>query len=98
MRQPNLRVAVAVIAVVDLINFHCLNKIYKMAKLEIQVEGMSCGGCERTVQRLVGSITGVIQVSAHHTSNLVEIEYQETAPDLERLKEVIEQAGYRVVG
>lgn len=57
----------------------------------ITVEGMSCEGCEQTVEDAVGEVGGVESASADRTSESVTVEGD---ADPEELVTAVEDAGY----
>lgn len=57
----------------------------------ITVEGMSCGGCEETVEEALRNIEGVEQVEVDRTTNSATIDGD---ADTEDLVTVVEEAGY----
>ena len=67
-----------------------------MKEFKIKVEGMVCGGCENRVKNAVGSIEGVISVTADHTTGIVVVTSNEDV--LEKVvKEKIEDIGFDIV-
>lgn len=64
-------------------------------KKTILVEGMSCGHCEKAVKNALGELDGVKTVAVDLESKKVEVEGENLLD--EKLKEVIEEAGYDVV-
>ncbi len=62
----------------------------------LKVSGMSCGGCENAIQRVLKQVSGVQDVNASHTSGVVEVTYDadKVAPSVFRQK--IEALGYRI--
>ncbi|MBI4530313.1 MAG: heavy-metal-associated domain-containing protein [Candidatus Latescibacteria bacterium] len=70
-----------------------------MSKLTVTVEGMTCEHCERTVERALKGVSGVISAKANHTKGIVEIRLEEEhLPDTATLKAAVDEAGYRFVG
>ena len=58
-----------------------------MTELTLPVTGMTCGGCENAVQRALGQLPGVVQVTASHRDATVRIAFdpaQVTRAELER--------------
>ena len=53
-----------------------------MATQTFQVEGMSCGHCELSIQEEVGEIPGVTSVKADHTTGEVVVEGAEVSREL----------------
>ena len=60
---------------------------------ELQVEGMSCGGCVRSVTKSVQSVDGGARVDVDLAGGKVRVE---TAASLDAVKSAIEDAGYEV--
>jgi copper ion binding protein len=68
-----------------------------MAELNMQVEGMDCGGCEDSIRKAVGQVEGVESVSASHSSGKVQVVFAGDV-DEAKVRTAIEDAGYEVVG
>lgn len=62
----------------------------------ITVEGMTCGGCEQSVQRAVGGLDGVEHVTADHVAGRVEIRFDTDLADEHAIGQRIREAGYTV--
>ena len=60
---------------------------------ELQVEGMSCGGCVRSVTRAVQSVDGGARVDVDLPSKKVRVD---TQASLDAVKSAISDAGYDV--
>ena len=67
-----------------------------MEQLTLTVTGMTCGGCENAVRRVVSAIDGVNSVSASHQDSRVTVEYDSTRADRAAIARAIENAGYSV--
>ncbi len=59
-----------------------------MIKKELKVEGMSCGHCTTTVERLLNETEGVQSVTASLPSNVV-VEFDDAKTNLENIKQII---------
>jgi copper chaperone CopZ len=68
-----------------------------MAELNLQVDGMDCGGCEDSIKKAVSQIEGVESVSASHSSGKVQVVFAGES-DEAGVRLAIEDAGYEVVG
>ena len=68
-----------------------------MKEIEINVEGMSCTGCENRIQNAVKMIEGVEEVKANHETGAVKIIANEKVEEKE-IKEKIEDIGFTVKG
>ena len=68
-----------------------------MFKTTVNVEGMMCGNCEKHVNEAVKKNFSVKDVKSSHDENKTEIISAEKL-DPEKLKSVIEEAGYKFTG
>jgi copper chaperone len=62
----------------------------------INVNGMKCSGCEKTINTLVSAIDGVVSVKASHVDKTVDVEFDPDKTDLEALEDCISDAGFEV--
>ena len=69
-----------------------------MKKEAYLVEGMTCAGCERAIQRVVGSVPGVKDANADLSSATVTIEYDPHVTTIGEIKTAIDRLGYKLVG
>ena len=65
-------------------------------KNELQVSGMSCGGCELLVKEALEELQGVAGASASHLKGLVTVDYDPDQVNIKTLKAVIEEQGFTV--
>lgn len=63
-----------------------------MAEREFNVEGMTCGHCELSVQEEVGEVAGVTAVKADHTTGKVVVEGEGYSVD--DIAAAVKEAGY----
>ncbi len=68
-----------------------------METVVLQVQGMSCSGCEQRIGKVLGRVDGVRGVVADHECGRVEIRIGPELADRSVLAERIEAAGYEVV-
>jgi copper chaperone CopZ len=66
--------------------------------VNLDVEGMTCTGCENTIKEAVGKVPGVTDVTASHTEGLAVVKYDSTKTDLKAISGAILDAGYTVKG
>lgn len=66
-------------------------------KLNFQVTGMTCGGCERKIIEALAATSGVHQVTADHQQNRVSVACL-TDTSTMKLKQTIEGLGFAVGG
>ena len=68
-----------------------------MERKTISVTGMSCNGCEQTVENTLQIIEGVTRVDADHDGGTVELVVEDDVAD-DDIEAAIEDAGYDVTG
>ena len=64
--------------------------------LTLTVTGMTCGGCENAVKRVLSMVDGVSNVTASHNDNRVTLDLDPARGTRDAIKTAIERAGYRV--
>lgn len=60
----------------------------------IGVNGMTCVGCEVTLEENISTIEGVVSVQASHSNNEAVIEFDSTKTDLNSITTAIKESGY----
>lgn len=66
-------------------------------QLEVDVSGMSCGGCEERIRAALGRLDGVRRSSADHRSGRVRVAYDPAAVTARAVRERITDLGYTIV-
>lgn len=61
------------------------------------VEGMTCSGCERAIQRVVSGLEGVESAKADLSTATVSVEYNPEKVNLDEIKSAVSKIGYKVV-
>ncbi len=67
------------------------------AELVLMVEGMTCTGCENSIQNMVKSLPGIESVKADRIASKTSVVFDNTMVDEQTIKAAISQAGYTVV-
>ena len=67
-----------------------------MSKIEISIEGMTCGHCAMTVTNELATLEGVSNVQVDHAAGKATVEYEGVSED--QLSAAIEEAGYQATG
>jgi copper chaperone len=67
-----------------------------MQKIEIRVSGMTCGGCERSVQNALTSRAGVKEAKADRAAGIVAVEFDPAVIQRTALEKAIADAGFGV--
>jgi copper chaperone CopZ len=65
------------------------------AKVELTVEGMTCQGCVRSVQRKLSKVTGVESAHVDLQAGKATVEYDDSVADPAQLVGAVEQIGYQ---
>lgn len=70
----------------------------RIKKESYLVEGMTCSGCERTVQRVVANLEGVKSSKADLKSSTVSVEYDPAKVTIDKIRSAVNGVGYKFVG
>jgi len=62
---------------------------------KIGVNGMTCVGCEVTLEENISKIEGVVSVKASHTEKEAIIEFDSTKTDINTITKTIKESGYK---
>ena len=65
-----------------------------IVKNKISVKGMTCVGCEVTLEDNIFKIRGVVSVRAFHKENKVVVEFDSTKTDLNQIIKTVNDSGY----
>jgi len=65
-------------------------------RTEIQIEGMTCTGCEEHITHEVNKLTGIIKTTASYESGNAIIEFNQTQTNIEEIQKAIERTGYSI--
>ncbi|MDF9478946.1 copper chaperone CopZ [Bacillus cereus] len=64
--------------------------------ITLSVQGMTCNHCKMSVTNALTELEGVQNVEVHLQEGTVNVEYDDSKVDIEKMKEVIEDQGYNV--
>ncbi len=67
-----------------------------MTSIKLNVEGITCGGCEKSIRNALLAHDGVNEATASHTTGVVDIEFDETKIQQDKLQLAIEDAGFDI--
>ena len=70
-------------------------EVIMMEKITMNVSGMQCGGCASTIKEKLEGSEGVTTAKADHKEGKVEIDFDPAKIDVEGLKKIIADAGYK---
>lgn len=66
-----------------------------MEKVEFKVEGMDCGGCVKSVTRMLTGVSGVSSVEVSLDEARANVEFDPAKTSLPELKRAVERAGFK---
>ncbi|MCT2536098.1 copper chaperone CopZ [Aquibacillus koreensis] len=67
-----------------------------MKNITLEVKGMTCGHCKSAVNGALEELAGVERVEVNLETGKVEVGYDESKVDENKLKEAVEEQGYDV--
>ncbi len=68
-----------------------------MEKVNIKVDGMTCGGCVSSIQKALTARDGVKDVAGSVEDKTVTVDFDPAVINQMKLEEAIEQAGFDVI-
>lgn len=69
-----------------------------ISKVNFEIEGMTCQGCEEHVKNAVSKLPGFIEATADHQTGKATIKFDNSKTSLEQVVDAINEKGYKVVG
>jgi len=67
-----------------------------MASIQFNVEGITCGGCEKSIRNALLAHTGVSEAIASHKTGVVTVDYSADLIQPDQLKQAIIDAGFDI--
>ncbi len=64
--------------------------------LELQVSGMTCEGCEKTIETALTNLNGVVSAEALHIEGITTVSFDTTLVNADLLSQTINNLGYKV--
>ena len=62
------------------------------------VEGMTCSGCERAIQRVVSNLDGVSSAKADLNNSTISVEYNPDKVSIDQIRSAVNKIGYKFIG
>ncbi len=69
-----------------------------MEKATLNISGMTCGGCVRSVTSVLNALDGVAKADVSLDKKCAVVDYDAAKLNLDQLKHAVEEAGYEVAG
>jgi copper chaperone CopZ len=67
-------------------------------EVTLNVEGMTCDGCENAIKAGVETLEGIAAVESSHEESWTKVKYDKNATSLEEIQAKITETGYEVKG
>jgi Cu+-exporting ATPase len=64
------------------------------SRLELTVEGMTCDGCVRSIERKLSRVAGVESARVNLATGKATVEYDDSRAQIDQLIAAVEQIGY----
>ena len=64
----------------------------------LDVEGMTCEGCEKTINASVESLPGIGEVESSHVEKYTRVKFDKNSTSVEEITQKITDTGYEVKG
>jgi copper chaperone CopZ len=69
-----------------------------LVQMDLSVEGMTCTGCENTINAGVSEIAGVVEVKSNFQNGNTFVKFDSTQTNIDRISQAIAEKGYSVKG
>ena len=69
-----------------------------MEKATLNISGMTCGGCVRSVSSVLNALDGVVKAEVSLEKHCAVVDYDAAKLNQDQLKHAIQEAGYEVAG
>ena len=69
-----------------------------MEKATLNISGMTCGGCVRSVSSVLNALDGVVKADVSLDNKCAVVDYDAGKLNVDQLKHAVEEAGYEVAG
>jgi copper chaperone len=69
-----------------------------MEKATLNISGMTCGGCVRSVSSVLNALDGVVKADVSLDKKCAVVDYDAAKLNVEQLKHAVIEAGYEVAG
>jgi copper chaperone len=69
-----------------------------MQTATLNISGMTCGGCVRSVSKVLNALDGVTKADVSLEKKSAVVDYDDARVNPDQLKRAVEEAGYEVAG
>jgi Cu+-exporting ATPase len=68
----------------------------QLVEMELEIKGMHCDDCEKSIQKGVGELPGIDSISANYEDSTAYVRFDSTKTNLKQIAEAIAKRGYQV--
>lgn len=68
----------------------------QLVETELEIKGMYCDDCEKSIQKGVAELPGIDSVSANYEDSTAYVRFDSTKTNLKQIAEAIAKRGYQV--
>lgn len=69
-----------------------------MQTTTLNISGMTCGGCVRSVSKVLNALDGVVKADVSLDKKCAVVDYDAAKLNVDQLKRAVEEAGYEIAG
>lgn len=73
------------------------SEVTALTTISMEIKGMTCEGCENTIETALADIEGVVKVEASHQKAITVISYDSTKVKPQALTQTINDLGYQAI-
>ena len=66
-----------------------------MKDIKLKIEGMHCTGCSNRLEKVLNNVEGVEKATVSFAEKEATITYNESQTNIEKIKEAIQDAGFK---
>ncbi len=78
----------------DLAYKHSDTEIATMETVQLQLRGMSCAGCARSIEKAIRAVVGVIDCNVNFGAEQASVTYNPRETNIEKIQRAVVEAGY----
>lgn len=69
-----------------------------LKSVTVNLQGMTCEACEKTITTITGKVSGVTDIKASFMKQTAIVEFDQTQTDVRKIMDSIGSTGYKVLG
>lgn len=73
------------------------NPTASIQKIEVQIEGMTCTGCEEHVKSEINELNGISEIAVSYENGNATVGFDSQKTDIDKIKNAINQTGYKAI-